>query len=449
MSDYLAVFDRAFAGYQGEMPRSHFHDSFEYFGATWTNDFFREFAARRGYDLRTQLPALFGDGPEDTVARVKYDYRETIADLHEAYMRRWTEWAHAHGSLSRDQAHGAPVQSGRSLCRARTFPKPRSSAASMSATSPMNKFSSSAAHVAGRRLASAESFTWLNEPFQATLSQVKQAADYLFLTGVNHIFFHGIPYSPAEAPWPGWQFYAAVNFGPAGGLWRDLPEFNAYATRCQSVLQSGAPANDVLLYFPLHDIWQTPADLLMPFTMHNVEQWLGRHPFYAAATTLWHRGYGYDHVSDRFLAEATGGQGRVAIGGNTWRVVLVPECRLMPEPTLRKLVQLARDGATILVLGKLPADVPGWNDLEKRRAEFKALLDSLKFEPAANGTLQKAPVGQGEFLVGADVDALLRAAGVPREPAVDLGLRFVRRTDMHDGYTISWPTAATRRWTAG
>jgi hypothetical protein len=427
MNDYLAVFDRAFAGYQGDMPRSHFHDSFEYFGATWTNEFFGEFAARRGYDLRTQLPALFGDGPDDSVARIKYDYRTTIAELHETYLHRWKEWAHAHGGIVRNQAHGAPVNLIDLYANA-DIPETEIFGSVDERNVFINKFSSSAAHGAGRRLASAESFTWLNEPFQATLSQVKQAADYLFLTGVNHIFFHGIPYSPAEAPWPGWQFYAAVNFGPAGGLWRDLPEFSAYATRCQSVLQDGAPANDVLLYFPLSDIWQIPAELLMPFTIHNVEQWLGRHPFYAAATTLWQRGYGYDHVSDHLLAEATGGRGRVAIGGNTWRVVLVPECRLMPEPTLRKLVQLAREGATILVLGRLPADVPGWSDLEKRRAEFTALLDSIKFDPAADGHWQKAPIGQGRFLVGADVDTLLHAAGVPRESAGDLGLRFVRRT---------------------
>jgi hypothetical protein len=37
-------------------------------------------AVRRGYDLRTQLPALFGEGPEQAVARVKCDYRETISE---------------------------------------------------------------------------------------------------------------------------------------------------------------------------------------------------------------------------------------------------------------------------------------------------------------------------------------------------------------------------------
>src|SRR5439155_6589369 len=129
---------------------------------------------------------------------------------------------------------------------------------------PMNKFSSSAAHVSGRPLASAESFTWLGEHFQVSLSQVKHAADYLFLAGVNHILFHGIPYSPADAPWPGWQFYAAGNFGPEGGLWRDLPAFNAYVTRVQSVLQAGRPSNDVLLYLPIHDKWQTASGMMMP-----------------------------------------------------------------------------------------------------------------------------------------------------------------------------------------
>jgi alpha-L-rhamnosidase len=428
MDNYLAVFDRAFAGYRGAMPRAQFHDSFEYFGATWTSDFFREFAARRGYDLRTQLPAFFGEGSDDTMARVKYDYRQTIGDLHLAYMQRWSAWAHAHGCLSRDQAHGAPVNLV-DLYASADIPETEIFGSIAERNLPMNKFSSSAAHLAGRRLASAESFTWLNEPFQARLAEVKQAADYLFLAGVNHIFFHGIPYSPADAPWPGWQFYASVNFGPEGGLWHDLPEFTAYATRCQSVLQSGASANDVLLYFPLHDIWQTPADLVMPFTMHNVGEWLARHPFYAAATLLTDRGYGYDEVSDHFLAATTCEHRSLAVGGNHWRVLVVPDCRLMPEATLRQLVGLARDGATILVLDRLPEDVPGWGDLEKRRAEFRALIGTLHLAQTADPGIRRASLGDGAFLVGTDLEALLRTAGVAREPAVDLGLRFVRRTD--------------------
>ncbi len=59
------------------------------------------------------------------------------------------------------------------------------------------KLASSAAHVAGRRLVSSESATWLGEHFQVSLAQVKPEFDQLFLGGINHIFFHGIPFSPA------------------------------------------------------------------------------------------------------------------------------------------------------------------------------------------------------------------------------------------------------------
>ncbi len=37
-----------------------------------------------------------------------------------------------------------------------------------------------------------------------------------------------------------------------------MPALNAYAARCQSVLQSGQPDNDILLYWPIHDFWQQP-----------------------------------------------------------------------------------------------------------------------------------------------------------------------------------------------
>src|SRR5262249_15180655 len=122
---------------------------------------------------------------------------------------------------------------------------------------PMLKFASSAAHVSGRNLASSESFTWLGEHFSVSLNDAKPAADLLFLSGINHILFHGIPYSPKDVQWPGWLFYAAVNFGPNGGLWHDLPAFTSYIAHVQSILQSGKSDNDILLYWPVHDTWQS------------------------------------------------------------------------------------------------------------------------------------------------------------------------------------------------
>ena len=63
----------------------------------------------------------------------------------------------------------------------------------------MLKYASSAAHIAGKTYTSSETFTWLTEHFRTSLSQCKPDMDLMFVSGVNHMFFHGTPYSPKEA----------------------------------------------------------------------------------------------------------------------------------------------------------------------------------------------------------------------------------------------------------
>ena len=426
---YLGRFDRAFADYRGAMPRAHFHDSYEYYQASWTDDLLAEFRKRRGYDLTTRLPELSGEGPPELVARVKCDYRETISDLHREYVARWTEWCHKHGGLSRNQAHGGPGNIIDAYAAA-DIPECEIYAAFGDRHRPFLKMASSAAHLSGRPLTSAESFTWLAEHFQTSLAKTKTAADYLFLAGVNHLVYHGMPYSPADATWPGWQFYASVNFGPGGGLWRDLPAFNAYVARCQAVLRAGRPDNDVLLYVPFHDAWQKPNGLLQDFGAPG--SWMEPFPVHRVAMALEERGYGYDEISDRLLDQATVEGGRVKLGGNPYRAVVVPAVTAMPVATTKKLAALARSGATVVFAGPLPKDVPGFADLEARRGELR---DALKELPAT-------------VLIGDDVGALLHEAHVPREPVAELGVRFIRRAvaDGHMYFLVNRGSTAMDGW---
>jgi len=433
LDDYLSDFDKAFEGFKGKMPRCFFHDSFEYYGATWTRDFFDKFKSLRGYDLRDKLEALFGDGPDEIVARVKCDYRQTLSDLHIAYIKRWTQWSNDYNSLSRNQAHGAPANL-IDLYAASDIPETEIFRSVDERQIPMLKFASSAAHLSGRTPTSSESFTWLKEHFQTSLSDVKFATDFLFLGGINHIFFHGIPYSPSQALWPGWQFYASVNFGPQGGLWRDLPAYNAYVTRCQSILQSGKPDNDILLYMPIYDSWQDKENLTIPFRLNNQDQWLYKSFFYDVAITLWNKGFTFDFVSDSFLDKATCISliGKIFLGENDYYVIIVPRCNLMTTATMQKLVQLAESGATIIFGQSLPSDVPGLADLDKRRSELKEILARLKFSPASNPKIQQATVGNGRLLCG-KLEEILDSLNLPRESAADFALRFIRRKDQQ-GY---------------
>ncbi len=75
---------------------------------TGRTTFFEQFARRRGYKLEHFLPDFLSKDRTE-YRRIISDYRETLAELlQENFTRQWTDWAHKHGSRTRNQAHGSP-----------------------------------------------------------------------------------------------------------------------------------------------------------------------------------------------------------------------------------------------------------------------------------------------------------------------------------------------------
>ncbi len=444
METYLRRFTAAFDAPGAVRPRAMYHDSYEYNGPNWSPDFLPAFTRLRGYDLDGEREAFAGKGDAVRAARVRCDYRETLSDLLLESFGRWTNWCGARGMLTRNQAHGAP---GNWLDFYALADIPETEMFGHGGPDPLvsrfdehlggadrnplvSKFASSAAHVAGKPLVSAETGTWLAEHFCETFEELKGLMDLLFLSGVNHIIYHGCVYSPDDAAWPGWLFYASTQMNPRNPLWREAAALNAYAARCQSILQSGTPDNDVLLYWPIHDQWTLPEPFM--FTVHS-RAWLEGRPVGDAARVLWERGVGFDYVSDRLLQPLTAdpARGIAGPGGAAWRAVVVPRCRWLPLETLQKLLALARAGATVVFVNRLPEDVPGLGHLEARQAAFRQALEPLApLTAAADGggaTVREVRLGQGRVLLG-ELAAALEAGSVPRETLTDhAGLRFIRR----------------------
>ena len=297
-NNYFKRFDQAFQGKDISSLRAFFNDSYEVDDArgqaNWTPGFFDEFKKRRGYDLKNNLPALFGKDNADKNARVLYDYRSTIdALLLEHFTQQWKKWGATKGAMVRNQSHGSPANT-LDLYDAVDIPETEG-------TDILRfKFATSAANVSGKSLASSESCTWLNEHFLSSWGDVKKAIDLYFLGGVNHIFYHGTEYSPKDTPWPGWLFYAAVHFQPNNPQWKDFGTLNNYITRVQSFLQKGKPDNDVLLYYPLIDRYSEPGrDLLQHFD--GMERNFEGTNFEHVSKWMLENGYGFDFFSDRQL----------------------------------------------------------------------------------------------------------------------------------------------------
>ena len=423
---YLQTFDVLF---EPDIPpafRAWFHDSFEYVG-NWSADFLDHFEQRRGYDLRRHLPALQGEGDPDQVGRIKSDYRQTLADLLlENFTVPWTEWCNERGMLSRNQAHGSP---GNLLDLYGAVDIPETEIFRFDDHPLGLKFSSSAAHVLGLPLVSAESCTWLGEHFNVTLADARRALDGLFLSGINHIFYHGTTYSPDDAPWPGWLFYASTQFNHNNPIWRDVPALNGYVARVQAVLQAGAPDNDLLVYWPVFDLWADPQGMNQNYTVHN-NQWITRGATGALTQRLWDQGHSFDFISDRQVLRLKAGQGGdIVAPGGAYRTVIVPTCRFLPAETLEALIALAEQGGTVIFQSPMAEDVPGWGELETRRERMAAVLGRVFGDGGAPDGSRTVTVGQGRVIVASDdMDAALAQVGARRETLFDdAGLRGVRR----------------------
>jgi alpha-L-rhamnosidase len=381
LDNYLEFFGKQTDGLKGEGLRAQFHDSFEYEG-NWCDDFLAQFEQRRGYRLQDHSAALAGEGDLDEVARVKCDYRETLSDMvRDNLIGPWVEWSHAEGMLARNQSHGSPsnwldLYAACDIPETEHFGRLRESGTERL----VFQFASSAAHVAGRPLASSETCTWLDEHFQETLGEMKELVDRLFLAGINHVIYHGTAYSPADAAWPGWLFYASSEINPQNPIWHDFPALNEYVTRCQSIFQSTRPDNDVLLYWPIYDQWQNPKGLRQRMQVENVAEWFFPTPFGQAAKWLEEQGYACDYISDRQLADCHVAEGRIQTTGGSYAAVVVPRAKLMPLATLRKLDELARAGATLVFVGGLPSGAPGLKGLDEQAA-WDELATQMKSNP--------------------------------------------------------------------
>ena len=424
IDNYLKHFDTIFKDYDLKTLRGYFNDSYEVDDASgqanWTNDLFNEFSLRRGYDLRMYLPALFQKDDPDKNARVLSDYRQTLSDLIlEKFTVHWTEWAHKQGKTTRNQAHGSPGNI-LDLYAASDIPETEGNEITRF------KFASSAANVTGKKYASCEAATWLNEHFISSLSDVKKATDQFFLAGINHVFYHGTCFSPQDEPWPGFLFYAAVEFTPANPFWSDFRGLNNYVARVQSFLQQGMADNGILLYFPIFDRYSDYGKGMLEH-FDEISPAFNGTPFRSAADMMIARGYGFDYISDLQLKNSVSPEGLLQTEGNIYSTLIVPGCKFIPVETFTQIMRLAKNGAKIIFYGNLPEDISGLADKDEKTTFFENLKSGISFAPTNNPEVLKAVYGKGMILNGNDLEQLLTFAGIPRETMTDDKLAFARR----------------------
>jgi hypothetical protein len=368
---YLAqTGERLLGALQSTPPFAIFCDSLEVYASDWTADFLAQFKNRRGYDLTPHLPSLLDASAADGPA-LRRDWGRTLTELlNDRFVAPLAQWARAKGTRLRLQGYGTPPATVSTNALADL---PEGEGAQWR-TLWASRWAASASHIYNRPVTSSETWTWIHSPvFRATPLDLKAEGDLHFLQGINQLVGHGWPYSPPEAGYPGWAFYAAGALNDRNPWWIVMPDLSRYLQRISFLLRQGTPRSDVAIYLPTDDAMAhfSPGHVdLIESLRQRLEPDL--------IPAVLDAGYSFDVFDDAAL-EAAGrvDRGALRLGPGRYPIVIVPGVEQMPIATLRTLAEFARAGGILIATRRVPDRAPGFLASAADHAQVRELARHL------------------------------------------------------------------------
>lgn len=357
-------------------------DSAEHGSQNWTEDFPAEFLKLCGYDVLRFLPAMAGYvvGSREKSDKFLFDIRRTIATLMaDKYYGAFQKLCHDEGMTFMAEAPGIAT------CM------PSDNIASKGRTDiPMGEFwmtqrdgtidckeAASAAHVYGKPIVAAESFT--GSMADMTLSKMKPFADAALVQGINRFVVLAYMHQPWDDRKPGVtedRFYLPYQrhntwWEYSSGFWNTL-------ARSSQMMQTGTPVMD-LLYHLGND-----APL-------KIATWRMR-PVPPV-------GYDYDVCSDEVLLRASVKNGRIVLpGGMSYSVLVLSGGNRITLAAARRLKILVNSGAIVIGPQK-PIGSSSLIDGSAGDKEVRAIADAL-WGPGKQGPVGQHLSGRGKVVWG-------------------------------------------------
>lgn len=341
-------------------------DSWEVGAQNWTPAFREEFRARRGYDPLPWLPVTTGRviGSSEMSERFLWDFRKTIAELTaDNYYGHLRSLANSRG-LETSYQIGGKANVDHLQCVSRADVPNGSFAYGFPVTPGIgNKVASSAAHMAGKSLVTAEAFTMLHASWDQHPYMLKGLGDLMLCQGINCFVIHRY----AAQPWT--NLAPGMTYGPCGvqfertTTWFEQSRaWLEYLARCDALLQQGRFIADACVFTGES-----------PLLSHLVSL-----PRYGKAC-----GYDFDFCNEETLAAMSVKDGRIVLpSGASYRVLVLPDSDCMTPKVLGKIAGLIRQGA--LVLGPKPERSPSLENYPECDQQVRNLTSQLWGDAAAD-----------------------------------------------------------------
>lgn len=412
-------------------------DSWEAGSGNWTPGFRKEFRLRRGYDLLPHLPALAGFvvGSLERSERFLWDLRETVAELVlKNYAEQMAKLAHDHGIRLSIEGYDGTCDDLRYCGRA---------------DEPMGEFwrscysglplhdtcetAASAAHVYGKRIVGAESYTAFRGDFLDHPATLKPLADWALCTGINRFDLSEWVFQPWLNVAPGISLGAfGTPFNRALTWWPRSKSWHDYLARCQGILRDGQFVADICFVTPEGAPYRfTPP---IPASVRGVVPSRPGYNFDGCPAELV---IDQTKVEDGAIVLPSGMRYRVLVlptydaagqpvirltdgDDYAYKPMRMPVVRTMTPALLRRIKALVEQGAT--VLGWRPIKSPSLADFPNCDQEVTQLADELWGVGAGSDGVGERRVRQGRVCWGRTPEEVLRMSGVPPDFACSRNL---------------------------
>ncbi|WP_179197808.1 glycosyl hydrolase [Hymenobacter crusticola] len=370
-------------------------DSAEHGTQNWTAEFAEQFRKLCGYDLRSYLPTMAGyvvDTPQVS-DHFLFDIRRTIATLmSNQYYGTFQQLCSARGMTFMAQAPGNATcmpsdniqAKGRTDIPMAEFWMPEKEG------SIDCKEAASAAHVYGKNIVAAESFT--GSKADVTLAQMKPLADAALVQGINRFVVLAYMHQPWDDRKPGVtedRFYLPYQrhntwWNASSGFWSSL-------ARSAQMMQTGKPVIDILYHLGNDAPLKIATARMRPVPP---------------------AGYDYDVCSDEILLKTTCRNGRIYLpSGMSYQLLVLAGGRQLTLASMRHVADLLQQGATILGQSK----VTGSSSLgDGKTADFQVRTLANKLWGNSNAEMGQTTLGSGKFMWGVSpAEALKRIQVLP------------------------------------
>ena len=298
------------------------------------SELFDMFKQTWGYDLRPALPYLFfSDTVQARTVRIQY-YRVIAALMRKNFTGQVAEWCGDYMEVMDkqdwtgcDMLEAWPGQywvNGQGVYNGGPYLP--------------GKYASSVSRGKGHNITMAELCPVTNQELmlkdQATIHECfMRLTTFLAFSGITHINSYGYAFNHVRENFHRW---------------------NIYAGRLFAVLRYSSSDAKIGVYYPVADV---QASMYAPDTklddlsmrckevqnyMENLmyDLYLNRHDF--------------NIITERMICSSTQDGGEMVIGSTSYKVILIPDCRIVPLAAMKKLEAFVRAGGIVHFLDRLP-----------------------------------------------------------------------------------------------